>query len=752
MNKVENKICLRLIILFVCFSLIGIIPTNVNAYSNNEEHELGVYSLWEYGLVPGTQINWKSTVQPKFQQQDPYNNFWSIMTTGTSSQYAHDTSKRLLNGQINYNNVFPVWMDSTKDWDDYDLVFFYGHNNMVTPPHHSHQWTLWTNNYGNGKKWKTYEADLTDWGTPNSPMEYYNFDIIDGMQYPGSVTYLYEPFTSALIGGKYHFGSKFFIPLWRGQKKCQNTKDKNTLDLAICAGRLGNKDLDWLILHGCQAVIVCDENGINPHPIGVNAFKDTYGGFHIILGHYLSFGVSQLGDLTPFANNLLSGMPIKGAYFLTEPMSRASAIAPLAIPNLFYKFLISYYETEDDLFDEWKYTFGSYMDDDTWLNPMSLDPVFKKFGYSKTTCKNSVVKWFTDWNKPYDLINDRQIKVEKQILSGKETKFFYFDIYDNEIVEFLGSNKLNVRLKDNTLATGVYPVIMLEKITKNDVEDLMQQNILKFSKLTLKKERIKDFNNFVSARIGDMIYWVEKASGGYSIQNVERMMVDPSTITGPQEAVNIALKHLVDFQLIELGERESLNLLFVSNIRKAAYYEDEDEPCEDYASDYLIGFGRQYKDIPVIGSHLVLRLGKNGELLGVQKNWRNIVGESPSMLTVDDSKFMEHLTKELIDLDIIQTSEDMDKIEIISISSGYFEGFLSNTQEQMGLGCLVNYRHKGDDMILQVGFPIADSDFSLLGEKLEERFDYSNNRSIQETEYSTDNFNNNLLYSLIRYH
>jgi hypothetical protein len=362
-----------------------------------------------------------------------------------------------------------------------------------------------------------------------------------------------------------------------------------------------------------------------------------------------------------------------------------------------------------------------------------------------------------------DLENDEEVNVEKQIRSGKETSQYYFDINDNEIIKFLGINKLYVRSKDNPLDSGMYPILLLEQITEDDAEDLLKQNIQKFSKSTTVKEQIndskdnilnlmnpiikltqktnnnieyllkqnilgsskstteneqiEDFDSFLSTRAGDKICWVTKASCGYSVQDVENMMVEPTTITRTQEAVDFALKHIPDLQLIELGDGESLDLIFVSNIRKAAYYEDEDEPCEDYTSDYMVGFGRQYKGIPVIGSQLVLRLGRNGELLGVQKNWRNIVEESSKMLKVDDSKLIEQLTEKLISLGNIKSSEDMDKIEVISMSCGYFEGLISNTQEKMGLGCLVNYRHKGDVMILQASFPIADSDFPLLGEE-----------------------------------
>jgi len=112
------------ILVFVLFCLF---LTDANATSNNSRHELGVYSLYQYGQYNGE--DWKSPVQP-LPQADPAENFWYTMTGGTSSEYAHHASCRRRNFSVNRHTVFPISGDGWRDWDQFDMVFFYGHNNM----------------------------------------------------------------------------------------------------------------------------------------------------------------------------------------------------------------------------------------------------------------------------------------------------------------------------------------------------------------------------------------------------------------------------------------------------------------------------------------------------------------------------------------------------------------------------------------------------------------------------------------------
>jgi hypothetical protein len=109
-----------------------LLPASVGAFSNNTKHKLGAYSLYEYGTYNG--VYWKGTVTP-YYNDDPAGLFWDIMTGGTSTEYAHPNSRRRVNSEVNYNTIFPIPGSSEKHWNLFDMVFFFGHNNMITPPH-----------------------------------------------------------------------------------------------------------------------------------------------------------------------------------------------------------------------------------------------------------------------------------------------------------------------------------------------------------------------------------------------------------------------------------------------------------------------------------------------------------------------------------------------------------------------------------------------------------------------------------------
>jgi len=325
------------------------------ATSDNREHELGVYSLYQY------EGDWKCRVMiweapdreiPDYESH-PELAFWDLMTGGVSAEYAHHTSRRRVNPQVNYRTIFPIPGDGWKDWDGFDMVFFYGHNNMITPPHP--RWEdakFWSNNSG---IWEEITGPYWEWGTETLPFEYYIMDVVDGPTHPSAVTYLYEPYTSALIG--HHQ----FIPdlAWPVQLSAQDTPEGNTpRTFTWCTGGLGSNDLEWLILQGCQAVIVADADGITYNHMGVDAFRETWDGFHLILGHYRLFGAWP-NDLSPFADGLRTGMPVQAAYFLIDPDNCVSAISAEGLGSVVNDVRLFNHALQH----------ASYMNTDTWTSP-----------------------------------------------------------------------------------------------------------------------------------------------------------------------------------------------------------------------------------------------------------------------------------------------------------------------------------------------------------------------------------------------
>lgn len=629
--------------------------------NKNKKHELGVYSLYKYGKVNGK--GWKGDIVPDYVD-DPAGSFWETMTAGISSKYAHYTSKCRMNEQVKHQTVFPT--DGWKDWDQFDMVFFYGHNNMITPPHPDELGYFWSNN---GSDWHEIEGNWTEWGTTALPFEYFHYDITNGPSYPGSVTYLYEPFTAVLLGHQFKKGEYSYYQL-----SAQNTSEGNTITKRFQSG-LGTNDLEWLILHGCQAVIVANENGSEYNPMGAKAFAKTWDGFHIIQGHYKTYTTNNLKELVSFANDLLSGVSIQTAYFNTDPANNTSAISA-ECKSQNYIGSIEKYLLND-----------SYMNNDTWTDPMEDIP--KGVG---SVCGNFFyyVKWIDDDNALKD-----------------STINWYYPI----------DIKLLIRAKYYILDPGKFPTPELERITPDMAKIILKKNIQKFCNIQVSDREIDEIANIYCVTAGTKTCWVDKSSGAFSISETKGAMSKPSRIEDFKAAVKLALNYINEYQLVTPGKNETIDLIFASNVMNAAVKADEEKPFLSYPSDYIVGFGRRYNGIPVIGSYLNLQIGEDGKLLGIQKNWRKIKGESKKKLNVDSTSIIELTKKNLLKNEIITTEDDFKNIEILGTVCGYFEGSISNTQRKMGLGCLVNYRDSHSESISQLVFPIADFSFSLLGDR-----------------------------------
>ena len=93
------------------------------------QRSLGVYSLSQY------ENGWKDTVTLP-AAYDPYYDFYTAMTAGTDAPYADPVdSRRYKDSEVTIRSVLPIPGDDLKSWDEFDLVFFYGHNNTIVPPH-----------------------------------------------------------------------------------------------------------------------------------------------------------------------------------------------------------------------------------------------------------------------------------------------------------------------------------------------------------------------------------------------------------------------------------------------------------------------------------------------------------------------------------------------------------------------------------------------------------------------------------------
>jgi hypothetical protein len=178
-----------------------------------------------------------------------------------------------------------------------------------------------------------------------------------------------------------------------------------------------------------------------------------------------------------------------------------------------------------------------------------------------------------------------------------------------------------------------------------------------------------------------------------------------------REAVDLALKLLVDKNLVALSPHETLDVEYVSQVMNAAVEDGEDEPVIQYGSDYFVGLGRRYRDVPIVGSRLILRIGSNGHLFGVQKTWRPIVGEG-EWVTTNPTPQGDQLPGLLLK-DPGQANQN---IIVRRTVSGYIEGPVKNEQLLMAPGCIINYTTSpGAEMASQRVIPLAPVNFPLSG-------------------------------------
>jgi hypothetical protein len=305
MKDINKHFVRALALTAVCVALT--VQHDVRATSSNGNHEIMVYSLEQYGnltdVVTGQTTRWKHDI-PLDNDQDPYYDFWDEMDCSSSSCMHHDSVRRR-NYQVTVNNM--AW--SSNGWSDGDLVFFYGHNTMIQP-----QWedTFWYWKYGYwigyGSGWHVYDIQWTDWGTSmNHPYQYHRYIRTDAsLSNSFSIFYAYNPATSILIGKDYT-GSSWVT---------ENTWNQSTGDTR--SGKLGDDDIEWLVGHGCNAVTVAlaDGNGgVDPTPLGVNAWKKSWSKMHIVMGHYQGTFCSWEPDLNDYADALKGGETMKEANF-----------------------------------------------------------------------------------------------------------------------------------------------------------------------------------------------------------------------------------------------------------------------------------------------------------------------------------------------------------------------------------------------------------------------------------------------------
>jgi hypothetical protein len=621
-----------------------------------EEDELGVYTLCSY------QGGWKGNVCPTPAANDPYYDFWNIMTSGSDPDCADPgRSRRYRNAEVVIQTIIPVPGDSRKCWDNFDLVFFYGHHNMIVPPH-PHDTFDYYNYIGGTWVHNSGFLDTIGWGHTTAYDYYPTRPITDANLHPGAVTYLYNRYTSSLLGGAYDYGG--------GSRPWQ--EHWNDPVQSFSYGELGDLDLEWLILHGCQAVITANADG-SYNDLALRSFCPVSGKYHIIMGHYISYHTYMLKSLAPFANNLLHGVPIQCAYFDTDPDRNTSAIA-----------------AEQHPFPGWA---ASTMVNDKWRAPMDDN---------EDTCSFTM-----RWILPLISTAPSPFSPSPESPKTNALDMTKITVDSPKARRLLKADSIKIRrAKTDYIPTGELPVLKLESVN----DDICQERLLavadKFLTNKRGKMKVKSSGGTLALETEDASCWINRGSGSYNLTRTRNCMVVPTKIDHFNEVVQKALQHVGDNQLVDLIEGEEMDILFVSVVHNAlsvaeGSIKDESKQedmkkyklVEEFKSDHYVGFGRRFKGVPIVGSRLVVRLDGNGELAMVQKNWRKITEVTtkkavissspiPSLLVRSPGFFRQEGQKPV-------KAED---IRIRNMKCGYIEAPVNYRQEYLRPGCVVSFQ------------------------------------------------------------
>ncbi len=322
--------------LFALFGSIMILaPKEANGWGTGSLHKLGVYRISYYGTTGAyrilnhgecsakqSSVYWKPSLQMNsYPEQDPYVELWKSMGTNCSGYGCANTqSMRYMDQQVTHSTI----VGGQDSWQNYNMVFFFGHNNTISnnngPSYFIRRYNYCTEDGGWAHRWYVNKSGSpARWGTTDQVGGYdyaycYHRDgwITNTDIQPGGVVYLYNAFTSLLIGRndfRTNTSSVEYKSTWNGQVKNYNPEGG--------LGRNKNDNLKWLILHGCHGVVVENQNG-QYDPQGIQVFGNAWNKLHIVLGHNTDVYLGATGDLSAFSNWLITGVPVRTAYFYMD--------------------------------------------------------------------------------------------------------------------------------------------------------------------------------------------------------------------------------------------------------------------------------------------------------------------------------------------------------------------------------------------------------------------------------------------------
>jgi len=258
---------------------------------------------------------------------------------------------------------------------------------------------------------------------------------------------------------------------------------------------------------------------------------------------------------------------------------------------------------------------------------------------------------------------------------------------------FLKSDTIRVRRRPTTFRPfGEIAVLKLDKPSeegcRNRLAAILSAHGLK------NPGRIDKRGGALAVRPEGASVWIHPASGGYKVTVTDDAMNKPTRLKDFKEAVQIGLEHIAKYKPIELGPDEEMDVVSASSVRNVLTdVKSPEQPIGEFASDYYVSFGRRFRGVPVVGSHLTLRLDGDGAVVMESLAWRRIRASEggPARLTekpLEELVFDSPQFKELFGSRSLAARD----IRITQVLAGYLEAPVDVIQDTLRPGCLIRFR------------------------------------------------------------
>jgi hypothetical protein len=308
--------------------------------------------------------------------------------------------------------------------------------------------------------------------------------------------------------------------------------------------------------------------------------------------------------------------------------------------------------------------------------------------------------------------------------------------------EILKKDYIKVRKgRTEYIPSGEVPVLEFEPLKDDESKGKLKQIVARHSKQEIRDEEIKMAGNIYIAKVKTASYWISRSSGSYKFTENFNSMAAPTKIKDFKKAVQMALDYLGRQHLIELTDGEDADIIFVSSVKNVLTKVDEkkgpEKPIEEFTSDYYVGFGRRYKDVPILGSSLIIRIDGEGNVASVQKNWRKI-----SKVSSEKAKISTKPLEQIILSDSMFYKKYSEKplnakdIQIVDKKCGYMEAPVNYSQTSLRPGCIVSFKigDSFDETYPQIVIPLEDNMNieTLWGKKASEQFSDMEKKAIYD--------------------